>query len=168
MSDDEGSKGSGPVIRFLSWLDDRLGLSYPLLRPVPQFSINPFYWIGALTLVAFTIQAVTGILLLVWYVPDTATAYASTLFVFNNVLYGRFLETVHLYGAYAMILLAVMHMMRNYFVSSHKKPRELMWVVGMLMGFVTLGFGFTGYVLPYTVVGVLATNVGIGLLKPLP
>jgi cytochrome b6 len=67
-----------------------------------------------------------------------------------------------------MILLAFMHMMRNYFVSSHKKPRELMWVVGMLMGFVTLGFGFTGYLLPLTVVGVDATNVGLGLLSPLP
>jgi quinol-cytochrome oxidoreductase complex cytochrome b subunit len=67
-----------------------------------------------------------------------------------------------------MILLAVMHMMRNYFVSSHKKPRELMWVVGMFMGFVTLGFGFTGYLLPYTLAGVDATNVGLGLLSPLP
>lgn len=167
MSDDDNA-GDGPVVRFVKWIDSRLGLNYQLLRPVPQYSINPFYWIGALTMVAFTIQAVTGILLLIWYVPDPSTAYASTLYVFNNVNYGRFLETVHLYGAYAMILLAVMHMMRNYFVSSHKKPRELMWVVGMLMGFVTLGFGFTGYLLPFTVVGVLATNVGLGLLSPLP
>ena len=165
---EENSPGDGPVVRFVKWIDSRLGLNYPLLRPVPQYSINPFYWIGALTMLAFTIQAVTGILLLIWYVPDPATAYSSTLYVFNNVNYGRFLQTVHLYGAYAMILLAVMHMMRNYFVSSHKKPRELMWVVGMLMGFVTLGFGFTGYLLPFTVVGVLATNVGLGLLSPLP
>ncbi len=164
----ENPEGDGPGVRFIKWLDSRLGLNYPVLRPVPQYSINPFYWIGALTVVAFVVQAVTGILLLIWYVPSTASAYASTAFVFSDVIYGRFLETVHLYGAYAMIFLAVMHMMRNYFVSSHKKPRELMWVVGMLMGLVTLGFGFTGYLLPYTVVGVDATNVGLGLLGPLP
>ncbi len=167
MSEDNPA-GDGPGVRFIKWLDSRLGLNYPVLRPVPQYSINPFYWIGALTVVAFSVQAVTGIILLVWYVPDVSTAYSSTQFIFNNVNYGIFLETVHLYGAYAMILLAVMHMMRNYFVSSHKKPRELMWVVGMLMGFVTLGFGFTGYLLPYTIAGVDATNVGLGLLAPLP
>jgi len=165
---EENSAGDGPGVRFIKWLDSRLGLNYQLLRPVPQYSINPFYWIGALTLVAFTVQAVTGIILLIWYVPDVSTAYSSTQFIFNYVNYGTFLETVHLYGAYAMILLAFMHMMRNYFVSSHKKPRELMWVVGMLMGFVTLGFGFTGYLLPYTIAGVDATNVGLGLLAPLP
>jgi len=165
---DEDSAGEGPLVRFVNWIDSRLGLNYQLLRPVHVYSINPFYWLGALTMLAFTIQAVTGILLVIWYVPDPSTAYSSTLYIFNNVNYGRFLQTVHLYGAYSMILLAVMHMMRNYFVSSHKKPRELMWVVGMLMGFVTLGFGFTGYLLPFTVVGVLATNVGLGLLSPLP
>ncbi len=164
----DNPEGDGPGVRFIKWLDSRLGLNYPVLRPVPQYSINPFYWIGALTVVAFTVQAITGIILLIWYVPDVSTAYSSTQFVFNSVNYGEFLETVHLYGAYAMIFLAVMHMMRNYFVSSHKKPRELMWVVGMLMGFVTLGFGFTGYLLPYTTAGVDATNVGLGLLAPLP
>ena len=82
--------------------------------------------------------------------------------------YGRFLETVHLYTAYAMIMLAFMHMMRGYFVSVHKKPREVMWIVGMVMGFVTLGFGFTGYLLPWTVVSKSATDVGIGMIDALP
>ncbi|MDA4113528.1 MAG: cytochrome bc complex cytochrome b subunit [Thaumarchaeota archaeon] len=168
MADERSEADDGPLVQFVRWLDSRLGLSYPLLRPVPQYSINPFYWIGALTVVAFVIQAVTGIILLIWYVPDATVAYQSTAYVFNSVNYGRFLQTVHLYGAYAMILLAFMHMMRNYFVSSHKKPREMMWVVGMLMGFVTLGFGFTGYLLPWTVISVDATNVGLGLLAPLP
>jgi quinol-cytochrome oxidoreductase complex cytochrome b subunit len=158
----------GPIVQFVRWLDSRLGLSYPLLRPVPVYSINPFYWLGALTAVAFVIQSVTGVILLFWYVPDPSVAYQTTSYIFSSVDYGRFLETVHLYGAYSMILLAFMHMMRNYFVSTHKTPRELMWVVGMAMGFVTLGFGFTGYLLPWTVVSVDATNVGVGLLGPLP
>jgi quinol-cytochrome oxidoreductase complex cytochrome b subunit len=72
-----------------------------------------------------------------------------------------------LYTAYAMILLVFMHMMRGYFVSVHK-PRELMRVTGMLMGFVTLGLGFTGYLLPWTVVSKSATDVGAGLISALP
>jgi len=65
-------------------------------------------------------------------------------------------------------VLAFMHMMRGYFVSVYKKPREMMWVVGMVMGFVTLGFGFTGYLLPWTVVSKSATDVGIGIIDALP
>ena len=67
-----------------------------------------------------------------------------------------------------MIMLAFMHMMRGYFVSVNKKPRELMWITGMVMGFVTLGFGFTGYLLPWTVVSKSATDVGIGMMSALP
>jgi quinol-cytochrome oxidoreductase complex cytochrome b subunit len=154
--------------RLVDWFDSRLGLSYELLRPAPRYSINPFYWLGALAVVAFVIQGVTGSIMLLYYVPSPASAYATTLYIFQNVSYGQFLETVHLYTAYAMIMLAFMHMMRGYFVSVHKKPREIMWVTGMLMGFVTLGFGFTGYLLPWTVVSKAATDVGIGMIDVLP
>lgn len=154
--------------RVAAWFDSRIGLSYPFLRDAPAYSINPFYWLGALTVVAFVIQGVTGIMMMLYYVPSPEQAYSSTLFIFQNVSYGRFLETVHLYTAYAMILLAFMHMMRGYFVSVYKKPREAMWVVGMIMGFVTLGFGFTGYLLPWTVVSKSATDVGVGMLGALP
>ncbi len=135
---------------------------------MPQYAINPFYWLGALAVTAFVIQGVTGVIMMLYYVPTPTEAYSSTLYIFNTVSYGRFLQTVHLYTAYAMIMLAFMHMMRGYFVSVHKKPREMMWVVGMLMGFVTLGFGFTGYLLPWTVVSKSATDVGIGMINALP
>lgn len=105
---------------------------------------------------------------MLYYVPSPGQAYSSTQYIFSNVSYGRFLETVHLYTAYAMIMLAFMHMMRGYFVSVHKKPREAMWLVGMIMGFITLGFGFTGYLLPWTVISKSATDVGIGIINALP
>ena len=158
----------GTIGRVARWFDARLGLSYEFLRPAPQYAINPFYWLGALAVVAFVIQAVSGILMMLYYVPDPSQAYQSTQFIFQNVSYGTFLETVHLYTAYAMILLVFMHMMRGYFVSVHKKPRELMWMTGMLMGFVTLGLGFTGYLLPWTVVSKSATDVGAGMISALP
>lgn len=158
----------GRLSRLSTWLDGRLGLTYPLLRPAPRYSINPFYWLGALTVVAFLIQGVSGVIMMLYYVPSPSEAFPSTQYIFQTVYFGRFLETVHLYTAYAMIMLAFMHMMRGYFVSVQKKPRELMWVVGMVMGFVTLGFGFTGYLLPWTVVSKSATDVGIGMIGALP
>src|SRR5579872_5490373 len=154
--------------KIAAWFDSRFGLSYPFLRDAPAYSINPFYWLGALTVVAFIIQGVTGVMMMLYYVPSPTQAYSSTLHIFQNVSYGRFLETVHLYTAYAMILLAFMHMMRGYFVSVYKKPREGMWLIGMIMGFVTLGFGFTGYLLPWTVVSKSATDVGVGMISALP
>lgn len=154
--------------KIAGWFDSRLGLSYPFLRDAPAYSVNPFYWLGALTVIAFVIQGITGIMMMLYYVPSPAQAYSSTQFIFKSVSYGRFLETVHLYTAYAMIVLAFMHMMRGYFVSVYKKPREMMWLVGMVMGFVTLGFGFTGYLLPWTVVSKSATDVGVGMITALP
>ncbi|MDG6909558.1 MAG: cytochrome bc complex cytochrome b subunit [Nitrososphaerota archaeon] len=158
----------GALQRLAEWFDSRLGLSYPMLRPVPQYALNPFYWLGALAVVAFVIQGVTGMIMMLYYIPSPTQAYSSTLYIFQNVYNGRFLETIHLYTAYAMIMLAFMHMMRGYFVSVHKRPREVMWIVGMLMGFVTLGFGFTGYLLPWTVVSKSATDVGVGMVSALP
>jgi quinol-cytochrome oxidoreductase complex cytochrome b subunit len=156
------------VARVVAWLDSRLGLSHPVLNPVPEYAVNPFYWIGSLAVVAFVIQGVTGMLMMLYYVPSPVQAFQSTQFIFQRVSYGRFLESVHLYTAYAMIMLAFMHMMHGYFVSAHKKPREMMWIVGMVMGCVTLGFGFTGYLLPWTVVSKSATDVGIGMIDALP
>jgi quinol-cytochrome oxidoreductase complex cytochrome b subunit len=166
--DETEREEGGRLARLAHWFDSRLGLSYPMLRPVPQYAINPFYWLGALSVVAFVIQGVTGMVMMLYYVPSVTQAYSSTLYIFQNVYFGQFLQTVHLYTAYAMIMLAFMHMMRNYFVSVHKKPRELMWVTGMVMGFITLGFGFTGYLLPWTVVSKSATDVGTAMLQNLP
>jgi quinol-cytochrome oxidoreductase complex cytochrome b subunit len=168
-SEQTGQKGSrNRLTSLVQWFDTRLGLSHSLFRPIPQYAINPFYWLGALAVTAFVIQGVTGVIMMLYYVPSPTEAYSSTQYIFNTVPYGRFLETVHLYTAYAMIMLSFMHMMRGYFVSVQKKPRELMWVVGMLMGFVTLGFGFTGYLLPWTVVSKSATDVGLGVVNALP
>ena len=114
--------------------------------------------------IVFLVQGLAGVFMLLYYVPLPDQAYSSTVYVFKNVPLGQLIETLHLYGAYAMILLAFMHLMRNYFANVHKKPRELMWVAGMLLGFVLLGFGLTGYLLPWTVVSKSGTDVTIGML----
>src|SRR5271157_4274650 len=105
-------KRDGSMARLVGWFDSRLGLSHQMLRPAPQYSINPFYWLGALATVAFVIQGVTGGIMMLYYVPSPTQAYATTQYIFQNVSYGTFLETIHLYTAYAMIMLAFMHLMR--------------------------------------------------------
>jgi quinol-cytochrome oxidoreductase complex cytochrome b subunit len=154
--------------RIIDWIDNRIGLSAPVLKPVPEYSLNPFYWLGALMVVAFFVQGTSGVLMLLHYMPNVDQAYSSTLFIMENVPLGWLMETLHLYSAYAMVLLAFMHLMRQYFVSAQKRPRELMWVVGMLMGFVVLAFGLTGYLLPWTVVSKSATDIAVGMLGFLP
>jgi quinol-cytochrome oxidoreductase complex cytochrome b subunit len=154
--------------RVRGWIDTRVGLTGTILKPGPQYTLNVFYWLGALLVTAFIFQGLTGLLMLLYYTPTVAQAYPSTAFIMSSVPMGRLLETVHLYSAYAMVVLAFMHMMRGYFVSVQKKPREFMWVVGMLMGLVVLGFGLTGYLLPWTVVSKSATDVTIGMLSFLP
>jgi ubiquinol-cytochrome c reductase cytochrome b subunit len=169
-SEDDGNKpkDNSWTARLGRYIESRTGMTAPIVRPAPLYSMNPFYWLGALSVVAFIIQGVTGIIMLFYYSPTPDTAYSSTQYIFQKVYFGQFLETVHLYTAYAMIILVFMHMMRGYFVSVHRKPREIMWITGMIMGFVTLGFGFTGYLLPWTVVSVAASDVGVGMVGVLP
>lgn len=153
---------------IVEWIDSRIGLTETALRPGPEYSLTVFYWLGALMVVAFIIQGITGLLMLLYYVPTVEQAYASTLFIIEKVPLGRLIETIHLYSAYAMVMLAIAHLSRGYFASVQKKPREMMWIVGMVMGFIVLGFGLTGYLLPWTVVSKSATDVTIGMLGFLP
>jgi len=154
--------------RIIEWIDSRIGFTKTILRPAPEHAMHPFYWIGGLAVIALTMQGLTGIFMLLYYVPNTDQAYSSTVYIMKSVPLGLLVETLHLYTAYAMILLAFAHMMRNFFASVHKMPRELMWLVGMIMGFVVLSFGLTGYLLPWTVVSKSATDVAIGMLNVLP
>lgn len=155
--------------KIVEWFDVRIGLTKTPLRPAPEFTlINPNFWLGALMAVAFVMQGITGLFQLIYYQPLTDQAYSSTMYVVNSVPLGKLIETMHLYTAYAMIALAFTHLMRNYFASVHKRPRELMWVAGVLLGLVVLSFGLTGYLLPWTVVSKSATDVAIGILSVLP
>ncbi len=139
-----------------------------ILRPIPEFSFRPDYWLGALLVVGFVMQGITGFLLLLNYIPTPTDAYSSTSYIVNNTPFGSLLLNFHLYNAYAIIFLAFVHMFRNFWQGTYKRPREGMWIVGVILGLITLGFGFTGYLLPWTVLSKSATDVGIGLLSYLP
>jgi len=162
------SEEKGAIYRIVDWIDSRFGFSRTILRPAPRYSLSPTYWLGAIAFVVFLLQGVTGILMMQYYVPSPDKAYESTMQIVSSVSYGLFIETVHLYGAYAMIFLAFLHLVRGYFVGVYKRPRELMWIVGMVMGLAALAMGFTGYLLPWTVISKSAVDVSIGLINNLP
>src|SRR5208282_2078096 len=95
-------------------------------------------------------------------------AWCSTYYILHSVPMGSLLLSTHLYGAYAMIFLVFVHFYRGYYLGVYKAPREFSWMVGTLLMVVTLGMGFTGYLLPYTQISYNATNVGIVLALRLP
>ena len=154
--------------KLVDWFDVRIGFTKAPLKPIPDFALNPIYWLGLLMALTFAMQGATGIFMLLYYVPTPAEAYSSTTFIINNVPLGQLVETLHLYTAYAMILIAFLHLARNYFGSAHKEKRILMWLSGIILGVTVLGFGITGYLLPWTVISKSATDVAVGFVNFFP
>ena len=154
--------------KLVHWFDVKFGFSKTPLKPIPDFAMNPIYWLGLLLAVTFGLQAATGIFMLLYYVPTPAQAYSSTASVISSVPLGSLVETIHLYGAYAMILLTFLHLVRNYFGSAHKGNRDLMWLVGIALAVIVVSFGVTGYLLPWTVISKSASDVAIGFLNFFP
>jgi quinol-cytochrome oxidoreductase complex cytochrome b subunit len=154
--------------KLVDWFDARLGFTKTPLKPIPDFALNPIYWLGLLLALTFAMQGATGMFMLLYYVPTPAGAYSSTTYIINSVPLGQLVETLHLYTAYAMILLAFLHLVRNYFGSAHKEKRVLMWLAGIILGVTVLTFGITGYLLPWTVISKSATDVAVGFLNFFP
>jgi quinol-cytochrome oxidoreductase complex cytochrome b subunit len=171
--------------RIWGFVEDRTAMKKWALRPQPEFTFKPSYWTGAFVANAFLYQVVSGALLLLYYQPSTAptltacgqpagtysvapAAWCSTYYVIHSVPMGSLLLSSHLYGAYAMIFLMFVHLFRGYYLGVYKAPREFSWMVGTLLMVMTLGMGFTGYLLPYTQLSYNATNVGIVLALRLP
>lgn len=159
--------------RAFRWIDERTGFSGPvrgfLNYPVPAYvHRNLLYTLGGLTLIAFLIQVVTGILLVFYYDPSTEGAYNSVDYIAYILPAGWMIRGVHHYGASAMVVLVSLHMLRTYYFSAYKRPREINWLTGVLLLFLVVGFGFTGYLLPWDQKGFWATKVGTEIAGSVP
>ena len=152
----------GVVGRILGWFYHRLNLEHLPLYRVPYNYFNLDHWIGAIVAAAFMWLAITGLLLLVYYSPSAP--YESSLRIVNEIPFGKILLSSHLYAAHLMIFSAYIHLFRNYFVASYKKPRELLWIIGILAGLLTLNTAFLGYALVGDIVSADAINVGKGVV----
>ncbi len=145
-----------------NWLDERLGLreiwAAIFLRKIPK--VNWLYTLGSATLFVAFNQIVTGILLTIYYVPTPDHAYDSVQYITTQVTAGWFIRGMHHYGASAMVVLAAAHMIRVIYYGAYKFPREVTWFSGVFLLLITVGFGFTGYLLPWDQKAYWATIVG--------
>ncbi|HIC88265.1 MAG TPA: cytochrome bc complex cytochrome b subunit, partial [Anaerolineae bacterium] len=148
-----------------NWLDERLGWRVVwetiFLRKTPK--VNWFYTLGSATLFVAVSQVITGVLLTLYYVPTPDHAWDSVSYITYEVPFGWLIRGMHHWGSSAMVVLVVLHMLRVFLMGAYKYPREMTWVTGVVLLLLTLGFGFTGYLLPWDQKAYWATTVGTRL-----
>src|SRR5436189_493668 len=150
----------------LDWLEERSGLvggvKYFLFRKVPS-DTNWFHTLGSATLTAFLSQALTGVILAMYYKPDPDKAYESIRFITDDLTLGWLVRGMHRWGASVFIILLFFHMARVFLYGAYKYPRELNWIVGVFLLILGMFEGFTGYLLPYDQTAYWATVVGMNI-----
>ncbi len=154
-----------------NWIDDRTGIKSLLPRvqeeEIPggaKFS----YVFGSALLFVFVLQLFTGILLLLYYVPTSDHAHTSVAYIQKEVLCGAIIRGIHHYGSSAMVILVVLHFLQTFLWGAYKKKRELLWLVGILLFLLVLGFSFTGYLLPWDQKAYFGTKVGVSIMSTIP
>ncbi|MFH1687764.1 MAG: cytochrome b N-terminal domain-containing protein [bacterium] len=154
------------------WLDERLKINvlveYMKSKVVPVHSHSVFYYFGGISLFLFIVQALTGILLLMYYRPGADSAFESVRFIISDVSFGWLIRALHSWSANLMILAVFTHLFTVYFTSAYRKPRELTWLSGVGLFGLALAFGFSGYLLPWNELAFFATRVGTGTAGALP
>ena len=154
-------------IHVVDWIDERTSLSggvrWLLFRKVPR-GINWFYTLGSATLFAFLNQAVTGVFLAMFYQPNVnGGAYESIRYITDDAFLGQLVRAMHKWGASVMVILIFLHMARVFFFGAYKYPRELTWIIGVVLMILTLAMAFTGYLLPFDQRSYWATIVGVNI-----
>ena len=153
-----------------NWLEERIGWrsvwATIFLRKIPH--VNWLYTLGSATLFVAMIQGITGILLTIYYVPTPDHAYDSVVYITTQLPAGWFIRGLHHWGASAMIVLTAAHLLRVFFYGAYKYPRETTWITGVLLLLVVVGFGFTGYLLPWDQKAYWATTVGTQIAGLVP
>ena len=158
--------------RIVTWLDERIDLSdlKHLLaeKYVPVHRHKIWYYLGGMTLFLLGLQLGTGILLLLYYRPSAQEAYESVQFIVTRVEFGWLIRNIHSWSANLLVAVVFVHLFSVLFLRAYRKPRELTWVTGALLLFLMLGFGFSGYLLPWNELAFFATKVGTGIPGSIP
>src|SRR5437660_8535390 len=158
--------------KLRSWIDERFGWN-ELLAPfkkktVPRHRLTYWYFLGGITLFLFVIQVLTGILWLLYYRPGANEAFESVQYIMTQVEFGWLIRSVHSWSANLMIFSAFAHMFSVLFLKAYRKPRELTWVSGVILLVLVMGFGFSGYLLPWNTLAFFATKVGTEITGQVP
>lgn len=152
------------------WVDERSGWrlawSTVFIRKIPK--VNWMYTLGSATLFVLIIQVVTGVMLMFYYVPEPTQAHASVTYITHELTFGWLIRGLHHFGASAMVILTIAHMLRVVLYGAYKYPREITWLTGVLLMLLVFSFGFTGYLLPWDQRAYWATVVGTQIAEVTP
>jgi cytochrome b6 len=164
-----GQAGKWQILR--AWYEERFGtemFAWLWHKRVPRHRHTIWYYLGGMTLFLFLIQVATGILLLLYYRPGQNDAFESVQFIMTKVQFGWLIRGIHSWAANLLIFTAMLHMFSTFFLKAYRKPRELTWVTGCVLFFLFLGFGFSGYLLPWNTLAFFATKVGTQMMAAVP
>ncbi len=159
-----------PLDKGWGWLQERVDVK-SFIEAMLHVTIPrgvKTYFLGGITLFFLIVQVITGVLLTFYYRPSPDEAYQSILLITNEVRFGWLIRSIHSWSAHLMIASCLLHMLRVLFQAAYKKPREVTWIIGVVLLIITLGFGFTGYLLPWDQRAYWATTVGTEIAKAVP
>ena len=160
------------IARLKSWAEERLGwddiahLAQKKEVPIHQWTI--FYYLGGMALFLFSVQVATGILLLLYYRPSSAEAFESVQYMMADVPFGWLIRSIHSWGANLFVGVVFLHMITVFFLKAYRPPREATWITGAVLLFLAMGFGFSGYLLPWNTLAYFATKVGTDVPAQIP
>ncbi|MEB3175189.1 MAG: cytochrome b6 [Cyanobacteriota bacterium] len=157
--------------KVFQWFNDRLevqAISDDIASKYVPPHVNIFYCLGGITLTCFLIQFATGFAMTFYYKPTVAEAFTSVQYIMNEVNFGWLIRSIHRWSASMMVLMMILHVFRVYLTGGFKKPRELTWVVGVMLAVTTVSFGVTGYSLPWDQVGYWAVKIVSGVPAAIP
>lgn len=137
-------------------------------KTVPMHRHSIWYYLGGMTLFFFLVQVGTGILLLLYYRPTAEAAFESVQFIMTKVRFGWLIRSIHSWSANLMIAAAMIHMFSVFLLKAYRTPREITWISGVVLFFLALGFGFSGYLLPWNTLAYFATKVGTEIAAVIP
>jgi len=159
-------------VQVLRWLKARIpiesAIDFAKEKKVPHYTGSVWYYFGGVSLFLFIIQVVTGILLMMYYQPGAQTAFESVRLIVVHVKFGWLVRSIHTWSANLFILAVFVHMFSVFFTKAFRQPRELTWFTGMILLALSLGFGFSGYLLPWNTLAYFATKVGTAIVAVTP
>ncbi|MFT5259676.1 MAG: ubiquinol-cytochrome c reductase cytochrome b subunit [Saprospiraceae bacterium] len=157
---------------FMNWIDDRFPATKVWKEHISEYyapkNFNFWYFFGSLALVVLVLQIVTGILLAMHYKPDTELAFASVEYIMRDVPGGWFIRYMHSTGASAFFVVIYLHMFRGLIYGSYKNPRELVWIIGMVIYVAMMATAFMGYLLPWGQMSFWGAQVIVNLFNAIP
>jgi len=158
--------------KLLAWIDDRFPLTKVWEEHLSKYyapkNFNFWYYFGSLALLMLVMQIFTGIFLTMHYKPDTELAFASVEYIMRDVSWGWLIRYLHSTGASFFFIVVYLHMFRAMLYGSHRKPRELLWIIGVIIFVALMAESFMGYLLPWGNMSYWGAQVIISLFEAIP